>query len=110
MQQSGLFHTKLDEDFSVLKNIDDFLLFAETLDGLEQEIAKLIKMCKWINLKLSPSKFALSKAVKFGGTVISAEKIKGQEIVFLDPPEQRILGITDMPPPLQKKSYSPIVA
>ena len=60
-------------------------------------------MCRRINLKLSPSKFALSRAVKFGGTVISAEKIKGQEIVFLDPPDQRVLGITEMPPPSCKK-------
>ena len=30
-------------------------------------------------------------------------KIKGQEIVFLDPPDQRALGTTDMPPPSSKK-------
>ena len=95
--------TKLDEDFNVLKNIDDFLLFSETLQGLEEQIGKLIRLCRRINLKLSPAKFALSKAVKFGGTVISAEKIKGQEIIFLDPPDSRILAITEMPPPSCKK-------
>ena len=95
--------TKLDEEFNVLKNIDDFLLFSETLQGLEEQIGKLIRLCRRINLKLSPAKFALSKAVKFGGTVISAEKIKGQEIIFLDPPDQRILAITEMPPPSCKK-------
>ena len=31
-------HTKLDEDFSVLKNIDDFLPFEETLDGLNKKL------------------------------------------------------------------------
>merc|ERR1712215_242924 len=88
-------HTKLDKDFCVLKTIDNFLLFSETLQGLEEQIGKLIRLCKRINLKLSPTKFTLSKAVKFGGTVISAEKIKGKEIIFLDLPDQRILAITE---------------
>ena len=59
--------TKLDEDFQVLKNIDDFCLFAKTLPELEKQIDKLAKLCEKINLKLSPSKFTLSTAVKFGG-------------------------------------------
>ena len=101
--------TKLDEDFNVLKNIDDFLLFSETLQGLEEQIGKLIRLCQRINLKLSPAKFALSKVVKFGGTVINAEKIKGQEIIFLDPPDQRILAITEIPPPAVKRNCNRIV-
>ena len=68
--------TKLDEDFNCLKNIDNFLLFSDTLQGLEEQIKKLIKLCRKINLKLSPSKFTLSDSVKFGGTIISAEKIQ----------------------------------
>jgi len=32
--------TKLDEDFNCLKNIDDFLLFSDTLEGLEIQIKK----------------------------------------------------------------------
>ena len=35
--------TKLDEDFQVLKNIDDFLVFSETLEGLEKQIKQLIQ-------------------------------------------------------------------
>ena len=68
--------TMLDEDFNCLKNIDDFLLFSDTLEGLEEQIKKLIHLCRKINLKLAPSKFTLSNAVKFGGTIISSEKIK----------------------------------
>ena len=52
--------TKLDEDFQVLKNIDDFCLFRKTLQDLEIQIDKLAKLYKKINLKLSPSKFTLS--------------------------------------------------
>ena len=50
---------KLDEDFNCLTNIDDFLLYSSTLKGLEDQIGKLMKLCRRINLKLSPSKFSL---------------------------------------------------
>ena len=95
--------TKLDEDFQVLKNIDDFCLFGKTLQDLEIQIDKLAKLCKKINLKLSPSKFTLSTAVKFGGTIISAEKIKENSVIFLDPPDNRILAVTEMERPKNKK-------
>ena len=67
----------------MLKNIDDFCLFAKTLPELEKQIDKLAQLCEKINLKLSPSKFTLSTAVKFGGTIISAEKIADNSIIFL---------------------------
>ena len=60
-------------------------------------------MCAEINLKLSPSKFKLSTAVKFGGTVISSEKIKSGHVIFLDPPDQRIVAVTEIPSPRTKK-------
>ena len=62
--------TKLDEDFQVLNNIDDFCLFGRTLEDLEIQIDKLAKLYQKINLKLAPSKFTLNTAVKFGGTII----------------------------------------
>ena len=95
--------TKLDEDFQGLKNIDDFCLFRKTLKDLEAQIDKLAKLCKKINLKLAPSKFSLSTAVKFGGTIISAEKIKENSVIFLDPPDNRILAVTEMEQPKTKK-------
>ena len=64
------------KNFNYLKNIDDFLLYSNTLQGLEEQNGKLIKLCRRINLKLSPAKFSLSETAKFGGTVISADKIK----------------------------------
>ena len=36
-------------------------------------------------------------------TIISSEKIANQQIVFLDPPDSRILAITEMPEPKTKK-------
>ena len=95
--------TKTDPDFNILKNVDDFCLFSDTIEGLEKQIDKLMKMCQSINLKLSPSKFKLSTAVKFGGTVISSQKIKDWHVIFLDPPDQRILAVTEMATPRTKK-------
>ena len=45
--------TKIDENFNCLKNIDNFLLYSDTLQGLEEQIGKHIKLCRRINLKLS---------------------------------------------------------
>ena len=66
--------TQTDPDFNILKNVDDFCLFSDTIEGLEKQINKLMNMCESINLKLSPSKFKLSTS-KFGGTIISSQKI-----------------------------------
>ena len=74
----------------MLKNMFDFCVFRKTLKDLEIQIEKLAKLCRRINLKLAPSKFSLSTAVKFGGTIISAEKIEENSVIFLDPPDNRI--------------------
>merc|ERR1712208_95198 len=58
-------------------------------------------MCAKINLKLAPSKFMLSNAVKFGGTVISSQRIKDANVIFIEPPDQRI--ITGMRNPKTKR-------
>ena len=74
--------TKLDVDFKILKNVDDFLLYGTSLEDLEEQIEKLMRFCTKINLKLAPSKFCLNTSVKFGGTIISAEKIKNNSVIF----------------------------
>ena len=60
-------------------------------------------MCAKINLKLAPSKFKLSNAVKFGGTVISSQRIKDGHVIFIDPPDQRIVAVTEMRNPKTKR-------
>ena len=42
--------TKLDQEFHVLKNIYNFCVYSDTLEGLEKQIEKLIKLCRRINL------------------------------------------------------------
>ena len=70
---------------------------------LEEQIEKLMKMCAKINLKLAPSKFMLSNAVKFGGTIISSQRIKDGNVIFIDPPDQRIIAVTEMRQPKTKR-------
>ena len=95
--------TQTDQTFKIIKNVDDFCLFGNTIEDLENQIKKLMKMCSDINLKLSPSKFKLSSAVKFGGTIISSKKIKDGHVIFIDPPDQRIVAVTEMRDPRTKK-------
>ena len=53
----------MDENFEVLKNITDYLLFAETLEDMEIQKENLVRLCRRINLKLAPLKFGISTAV-----------------------------------------------
>ena len=55
-----------------------------------------MKICSKINLKLAPSKFKLSNNVKFGGTIISSQRIKDGHVIFIDLPDQRIVAVTEM--------------
>ena len=65
-----------------MKNIDDFLLFSDTLEGLEEQIKKLVQLCRKINLKLAPSKFTLSDSVKFGGQLLAQRKLPTSRLSF----------------------------
>ena len=95
--------TQVDPNFKIIKNVDDFLLFGSSIKDLEEQIEKLMTMCAKINLKLAPSKFKLSTAVKFGGTIISSNRIKEGNVIFIDPPDKRIIAVTEMRNPTTKK-------
>ena len=95
--------TLTDTDFQIVKNVDDFLIWAATLEELEVQINKLMEMCKKMNLKLSPAKFKISDSVKFGGTIISSKKLKDGHVIFMDPPDKRVVAVTEMPNPKNKK-------
>merc|ERR1712030_273193 len=95
--------TQIDPNFKIIKNVDDFCLFGTSIEDLEEQIEKLMKLCATINLKLAPSKFRLSTAVKFGGTIISSKRIKEGNVILIDPPDQRINAVTEMRNPRTKK-------
>ena len=101
--------TLTDTEFQILKNVDDFLIWAATLEELEVQINKLMEMCKKMNLKLSPAKFKISDSVKFGGTIISSKKLKDGHVIFMDPPDKRVVAVTEMPNPrIRRKSGSSV--
>merc|ERR1712208_272980 len=56
------------------------------------------------DIMVPPSKFTLSTAVKFGGTIISAEKVADNSIIYLDPPDNHILAVTEMQRPESTKN------
>merc|ERR1712030_246706 len=87
-----LLKQKIMKNTKIIKNVDDFCLFGTSIEDLEEQIEKLMKLCAKINLKLAPSKFRLSTAVKFGGTVISSKRIREGNVIFIDPPDQRIIA------------------
>lgn len=91
------------EGNNVLKNMDDWLLSGRTLEELQGKMEKLLTFCQSKNLKLNPEKLLVSEEVEFGGTVISAEKVNGEEIIFIDPKDKRVAAFTDMPKPKTKK-------
>ena len=42
------------------------------------------------NLKLKPNKFIAGTKVKFGGSVLTAEKVKNEDLIFITPKGKRI--------------------
>ena len=66
-----------------VKNMDDFLLYAVTLEDLEQKLIKFMEFAKSKNLKLNPKKFFISEEVEFGGSTVSAEKCENEDLIFI---------------------------
>ena len=91
------------QEGDVLKNMDDLLLSAETLEEVELEMDKLMKFCQEKNLKLNPEKFVVSNEVEFGGSLISHQTIKEEEIIFIDPKDRRIRAFSEMKKPRSKR-------
>ena len=60
----------------LLKNMDDVLMGAPSLQALEEMIAEFLLSCKDKNIKLKPSKFVISTCVEFGGCRISSDRLR----------------------------------
>ena len=86
-----------------LKNMDDWLIFGKTLEELQDKLNNLMEFCKLKNLKLNPSKLLISEEVEFGGSVISAETVKQEEIIFIGPKDKRIRAFQELKKPTSKK-------
>ena len=73
---------KLAESWKIIKNMDDFFLYGDTIEQLEEQVVKLLEFCRKINVKLSPRKFKVNTMVKFNGMMVSSEQIKKESFVL----------------------------
>ena len=68
---------------TLLKNMDDVLMGAPTLEALEVMITEFLLSCQAKNIKLKPSKFFISTFVEFGrqtqGQGLHLHKTQGGE-------------------------------
>ena len=88
---------------NTLKNMDDWLIYGSDLDELEKKLTNLMDFCQEKNLKLNPSKLVISEEVEFGGSIISAETIQKEEVIFIDPKNKRIKAFSELKKPTTKK-------
>ena len=89
-----------------LKNMDDWLIFVETLEELEEleeKILNLMHFCRDKNLKLNPEKLLISEQVEFGGSIISTESVQDESIVFIGPKNKRVKAFESLKKPTNKK-------
>ena len=62
--------------------IDDWMLHAKNLVELEQKLEKFLQFAASKNLKLKTKKFIVGSEVEFGGTVLTVEKVKNQDLIL----------------------------
>merc|ERR1712081_77227 len=92
--------TRLDDN--VVKNMDDILFFAESLQDLEKVVCEFLKFCRLKNLKLKTDKFRISEHVDFAGAQINSELVRGERIVSIVPKDGRIMAFQDLKRPENK--------
>ena len=86
-----------------MKNCDDWLLFGSTLEEVERKLTNLLEFCASRNLKLNPNKLVISEEVEFGGTVISAETVRNEDVIFIGPKDKRIKAFAELKKPTCKR-------
>ena len=79
----------------MLKNMNDWLILGQALEELQSKLSNLMDFCKLKNLKLNPDKLLISEEVEFGGSVISAETIQQENIIFIGPKYKRIKAFSE---------------
>ena len=77
-------------------------VFSDTLEGLEKQIEKLLKMCSSI-WNYPPQNLNCQLLSNSAGQWSEANKFWDNYIIFLDPPDSRILAVTEMATPRTKK-------
>ena len=75
----------------LLKNMDDILIGASTIDLLIKRVRYVLGVCRRNNAKLSPRKFTLNNKVAFGGFRISHDV--ENDLVLVQPSEEKVQAI-----------------
>ena len=73
-----------------IKNMDDVLLYARTLEELKKNTEVFLGHCEKNNLKLKPSKMVIGEEVEFAGATIRAETVQNEDVVSIFPRDKRI--------------------
>ena len=73
------------------KIVDDILIWAPSLDKLEQRIIQILERCATINVTISKKKFTIGTEIPFARFLISDNGIK--------PDPQKTVAIASFPPP-----------
>ena len=86
-----------------IKNMDDLLIYSETLEGLKQELDMFLAVCKKTILKLKTSKFCIGEEVEFRGAIISSESVGKETVVCVLPKNQCIKAFQNLKKPMTKQ-------
>ena len=96
-------NSRIDSELQILKNMDDFMIYARSLEELEKKLEKFMAFAQEKNLKLNPKKFFISEEVEFGGSVVSSEKCANEDLVFISPKNKRVKAFEELKKPASKK-------
>ena len=73
---------RIDTELNILKNMDDWMLDAWNMVELEQKLEKFLQFADKKTLKLKTKTFVIGSKVEFGGSVLTVEKVKNQELIL----------------------------
>ena len=83
---------RIDTELNIVKNMDDWMLDAWNMVELEQKLEKFLQFADKKTPKLKTKKFVIGSEVEFGGSVLTVEKVKNQELIFITPKNQGFQG------------------
>ena len=94
---------RIDDELHIVKNMDDWLLYGRNLQELEEKLVKFLKFAETKNLKLKKKKFVIGSELEFGGSILTVEKVKNEELIFIAPKSKRIQFFAELRKPQNKK-------
>ena len=88
--------SRLDRQLNIVKNMDNFLLYERNLKEIQEKLEKFLSFAAEKNLKLKTKKLTIRSQVEVGGSVLTAERVKNEELIFIAPKGKRIKAFEEM--------------